>query len=263
MAGGQWVSCRPVEAPAYAGTDFIIAQTAVLPPFISFSTSYPEPERLYYECSESSPDDAQTRDRIETARQLAQQGGKWFDGRRNPARGKEAPTAESRRAECGVHRLDLDDPATHTEAAMRSRRASVSLDILINPRASTWKEKSRSGPNQPAIQTSWNTYRQTFRYQPLSTRFSVTHALLPLVKKSDARTHRHLSSVLGSITLHAVREHALQLQIPAYDALQVGPQRPVTVRLGLELKETPIQCETPRIPAGLRPKWADLTDHGT
>ena len=38
----QWVSGRPGEAPAYAGTDFIIAGTAVLPPFISFSTSYPE-----------------------------------------------------------------------------------------------------------------------------------------------------------------------------------------------------------------------------
>ena len=38
----QWVSGRPGEAPAYAGTDFIIAETAGLPPFISFSTSYPE-----------------------------------------------------------------------------------------------------------------------------------------------------------------------------------------------------------------------------
>jgi SnoaL-like protein len=38
----QWVSGRPGEAPAYAGTDFIIAGTAGLPPFICFSTSYPE-----------------------------------------------------------------------------------------------------------------------------------------------------------------------------------------------------------------------------
>ena len=33
----QWVSGRPGEAPAYAGT-------AGLPPFIFFSTSYPEPD---------------------------------------------------------------------------------------------------------------------------------------------------------------------------------------------------------------------------
>ena len=38
----QWLSGRPGEAPAYAGTDFIIAGTVGLPPFISFSTSYPE-----------------------------------------------------------------------------------------------------------------------------------------------------------------------------------------------------------------------------
>jgi hypothetical protein len=38
----RWVPGRPGEAPAYAGTDFIIAGTAGLPPFIFFSTSYPE-----------------------------------------------------------------------------------------------------------------------------------------------------------------------------------------------------------------------------
>ena len=36
----RWVSGRPGQA--YAGTDFIIAGTAGLPPFISFSISYPE-----------------------------------------------------------------------------------------------------------------------------------------------------------------------------------------------------------------------------
>jgi hypothetical protein len=38
----QWVSGRPGEAPAYAGTDFIIAGMAGLRPFIFFSTIYPE-----------------------------------------------------------------------------------------------------------------------------------------------------------------------------------------------------------------------------
>jgi len=32
----QWVSGRPGDAPAYAGTDFIIAWTAGLQPFIFF-----------------------------------------------------------------------------------------------------------------------------------------------------------------------------------------------------------------------------------
>ena len=38
----QWVSGRPGEAPAYAGTDFIIPGTAGLPSCISSSTSYPD-----------------------------------------------------------------------------------------------------------------------------------------------------------------------------------------------------------------------------
>jgi hypothetical protein len=35
----QWVSGRPGDAPAYAGTDFIIARAGRLPLFISFTTS--------------------------------------------------------------------------------------------------------------------------------------------------------------------------------------------------------------------------------
>ena len=38
----QWVSGRPVEAPAYAGLISSLPGTAGLPPFIFFSTSYPE-----------------------------------------------------------------------------------------------------------------------------------------------------------------------------------------------------------------------------
>ena len=38
----QWVSGRPGEAPAYAGTISSLPGMAGLPPFISFSTSYPE-----------------------------------------------------------------------------------------------------------------------------------------------------------------------------------------------------------------------------
>jgi hypothetical protein len=38
----QWVSGRPGEAPAYTGTDASLSETAGLPTFISFSTSYPE-----------------------------------------------------------------------------------------------------------------------------------------------------------------------------------------------------------------------------
>src|SRR6201984_1869009 len=39
---GPWGSGRPGESPPYAGTDFIMPGTAGLPPFISFSTSYPK-----------------------------------------------------------------------------------------------------------------------------------------------------------------------------------------------------------------------------
>src|SRR5690348_14766472 len=38
----RWVAGRLGEAPAYAGTDSSLPGTDGLPPFISFSTSYPE-----------------------------------------------------------------------------------------------------------------------------------------------------------------------------------------------------------------------------
>ncbi len=43
----QWVSGRPREAPAYAGTDFIIARDGRIAPFIFFSTSYTELDSAY------------------------------------------------------------------------------------------------------------------------------------------------------------------------------------------------------------------------
>jgi hypothetical protein len=38
----RWVAGRPGEAPAYAGLTSLLPAMAGLPPFISFSTSYPE-----------------------------------------------------------------------------------------------------------------------------------------------------------------------------------------------------------------------------
>jgi hypothetical protein len=42
----RWVSGRPGDAPAYAGLISSLPGTAGLPPFISFSTSYPELDDL-------------------------------------------------------------------------------------------------------------------------------------------------------------------------------------------------------------------------
>lgn len=42
----RWVSGRPGEPPAYAGTDSSLCGTTGLPPFISFSTRYPERTRM-------------------------------------------------------------------------------------------------------------------------------------------------------------------------------------------------------------------------
>ena len=55
--GGRvgWVSGRPREAPAYAGTDFIIARDGWIAPFISFSTSYHKHSNAWKDIAEKLP----------------------------------------------------------------------------------------------------------------------------------------------------------------------------------------------------------------
>ncbi len=177
---------------------------------------------------------------FETARQLAQKGIKVFIGARSAARGEEAAAKlKAEGLDVEFVALDLDNPATYTAIASQLEGRFGKLDILIN-NAGVNLEGTPGLPVQPASQTTMETYRKTFDTNVFKT-IAVTQALLPLLKKSDSGRIVNLSSILGSITLHADTNSPIyDFKVPAYD-ISKAALNAFTVHLAYELKDTPIK----------------------
>jgi NAD(P)-dependent dehydrogenase (short-subunit alcohol dehydrogenase family) len=177
---------------------------------------------------------------FETARQLAQQGVKVLMGARNAARGEEAAAKlKAEGLDVEFIALDLDDPVTYTAAARQIEARFGKLDILIN-NAGVNLEGTPGWPIQPASQTALDTYRKTFDTNLFNT-IAVTQAFLPLIKKSQAGRIVNLSSILGSVTLHAdPKSFVYDFKVPAYD-ISKSALNAFTVHLAYELKDTPIK----------------------
>lgn len=116
------------------------------------------------------------------------------------------------------------------------------LDILIN-NAGVMLEQADFGNPTHTSSVSQKVLRETFEanfFAPVA----LTQALLPLIRKSSAGRIVNLSSILGSLTLHANPEspiyNAKQL---AYDASK-SALNAFTVHLAHELRNTPIKVNS-------------------
>jgi NAD(P)-dependent dehydrogenase (short-subunit alcohol dehydrogenase family) len=177
---------------------------------------------------------------FETARQLARQGITVLLGARDERKGAEA--AKQLQAEgLGVEflRLDVDDAATHANAARLIEERFGKLDILVN----------NAGVNlegfdpQPASRVSPDVLRRTFDTNFFNL-IALTQTLLPLVRKSDAGRVVNLSSVLGSLTLHAdPTSWIYDFKVPAYDISKTALNA-YTIHLAYELKDTPVKVNS-------------------
>ncbi len=138
---------------------------------------------------------------FETAKQLGKQGIAVIIGSRNKERGEKAVTdlkAESIDAE--FLKLDVDDAADIQNAYDFISSKYGKLDILIN-NAGIQIEQDGFGANTTAT-TEEAVLKQTFATNFFNV-VKLTNTLLPLIKKSDAGRIVNLSSILGSLTLHA------------------------------------------------------------
>src|SRR5262245_40649817 len=130
----------------------------------------------------------------ETARSLASQGITVLIGARDEQRGKEA--AANLQAEgLDVHflRLDVNDQSTHKSARNFIEDEFGRLDILVNNAAVALDM------NQKPSEVDLQTIRKTFDTNFFGV-ISITQALLPLIRKSDAGRIVNVSSGLGSLT---------------------------------------------------------------
>jgi NAD(P)-dependent dehydrogenase (short-subunit alcohol dehydrogenase family) len=192
---------------------------------------------------------------LETARQLGKLDGvKVVIGSRDPAKGQ-AAAAELRAdgADVDVIRFDITKSADYKEAYDYFNKNYGKLDILIN-NAGVWKEGAPGSPNN-ASTVSQAALRETFDTNFFAT-IELTQLLLPLIKKAPEGRIVNLSSILGSLALHADPNSPIYgAKALAYDASK-SALNVFTVHLAAELKETNIKVNS------AHPGWVK-TEMGT
>ena len=173
---------------------------------------------------------------FETARQLGRAGHTVLVGARDAAKADDAVArlgAEGITAHALV--LDVNSSASIAQAAKHIEEKFGKLDTLIN-NAGVWLEPW--GINTSEV--SLDLWRKIFDTNLFAV-VEVTQALLPLVRKSDAGRIVNLSSILGSLHMHADPSSPVyNMKSVAYDTSKTALNQ-YTVHLAYELRETSIK----------------------
>jgi len=174
----------------------------------------------------------------ETARGLASQGSAVLIGARDEQRGKQAVAKlQSEGLDVQFLRLDVNDPATHKAARSFIEDNFGRLDILVNNAAVALDMTQK--PSEVDMQTIRKTFDTNFFGV-----ISVTQALLPLIRKSDAGRIVNVSSGLGSLTQNSDPDWDFYpVKLLAYNSSKTALNA-FTVMLAHELKDTPIKVNS-------------------
>lgn len=173
---------------------------------------------------------------LETARQLGQAGHTVIIGARDAGKG-EAAAASLRGEGIDAHALALDvDRQESIDAAVRALDDRFGrLDTLIN-NAGVVLERWGS----PTTSASLEVWRRTYDTNVFGL-VAVTHALLPLLRRSEAGRIVNLSSILGSLGLHTDPQSPIyHFKTVAYDTSKAAVNA-YTIHLAYELRDTPIK----------------------
>jgi len=176
---------------------------------------------------------------LETARQLAQQGVQVIVGARELAKGEQAAKVlqgEGLAAEAVA--IDVTDAASIAAAAKEVERKHGRLDILVN-NAGILVDDFQKKPSEQTLDT-WRTTFDTNLFGLIA----VTQAFLPLLRKSDAGRIVNVSSILGSLALHADPASPIyDFKVPAYNVSKSAVNA-WTVQLAYELRGSTIKVNT-------------------
>ncbi len=174
---------------------------------------------------------------LETARQLGAKGVTVIVAARTAAAAEQ--TASSLKAE-GIDaypvQLDVTSDSDRKSAAQFVQEKFGKLDILINNAGVGATQMRTVETPEDELQTIFGT--NVFAV------VAVTRAMLPLLKKSDAGRIVNLSSILGSLTLHADPNSPIaSFKAFAYDASK-SALNAFTIHLAAELKGTNIKVNS-------------------
>ena len=173
---------------------------------------------------------------LETARQLGQQGITVLVGARDEAKANQA-AEELRKAGLDVHGIviDVNNAGSIQKAAARIERDYGRLDILVN-NAGVMLDDQKKKPSEQSL----DVWRKTFETNLFGV-IATTQTLLPLLRKSAGGRIVNLSSILGSINLHATPGSPIyDMKLPAYNVSKSAVNA-YTVQLAYELKDTTIK----------------------
>ena len=190
---------------------------------------------------------------LETARQLAAQGMTVLLGARDAGRGEAAAAPlKDEGLDVRAVKIDVDDRADHAAIAALIEKDFGKLDILIN-NAGVMLD-GELGTNT-TLKVSEENVRKTFDTNFFAV-VALTSTLLPLLRKSEAARIVNLSSILGSLALHATKGSPIyDGKVFAYDTSKVALNS-YTVHLAHALQDTKIKVNS------AHPGWVK-TDMGT
>jgi NAD(P)-dependent dehydrogenase (short-subunit alcohol dehydrogenase family) len=177
---------------------------------------------------------------LETARQLGALGITVLLGARDRKKG-EAAAAELKREGIDARALKLDvvDGGDRKATAEAIGREFGRLDILVNNAGIATEDMSANS----TLTTSEETLRKIFETNFFAV-VALTSALLPLLRKSAAGRIVNLSSILGSLTLHATPGSPIySAKMFAYDASKTALNA-YTIHLAHALKDTKIKVNS-------------------
>lgn len=180
---------------------------------------------------------------FETARELGQKGVKVVIGARDAAKGQEAVT---KLAKLGVEaqalEFDVTNPADYKKAYTYFEKNFGRLDILVN-NAGVMLDTASPTEVASTLSLSSQKLRDTFEanfFAPVA----LTQVLVPLLKKSEGGRIVNLSSILGSLSLHADPKSPIYaMKHFAYDASKTALNA-FTINLAYELRDTKIKVNS-------------------
>jgi NAD(P)-dependent dehydrogenase (short-subunit alcohol dehydrogenase family) len=178
---------------------------------------------------------------LQTAKDLGPEGVTLLLGVRDLAKGEAAAAKIRQEAfEAEAVYLDVTDPVTHREVYDFIDRGFGRLDILIN-NAGIMLE-SFANPAPPSA-LSLETMRQTFETNFFGT-VALTQELLPLIRRSPAGRIVNVSSIMGSLTLHADPSSPIyHSSVFAYNTSKAALNS-FTLHLAYELRDTSIKVNS-------------------
>ena len=173
---------------------------------------------------------------LETARQLARHDVHVILGSRDPAKGAAAAAllkSEGLVVESVV--LDVTSQASIAAAEREVEAKHGKLDILVNNAG-----LNASDASTQASQQTLQSWRKTFDTNVFGV-IAVTCAFMPLLRKAPAARIVNVSSVLGSIAMHADPKSPIYgVQLAAYNVSKSAVNA-YTVQLACELRQSNIK----------------------